>query len=419
MRIKEFQALTLRECLRQVRDEMGLDAVILETKSLRAGGVLGVGSRDVVRIVAATGVTVDEPPRASSPPRPMAAPRAAAVPDDPSARALVLQAAAEAIASRAAGQRPAEPPVRTDALRPEPAARDGDRLALLHREVAELKAGIARIQSAAIGAPDAPAWPELVARLVEADVDEPAAREIVGSLPDLSAWNPPARAAMAEAALRDLLSARVAVSGPIEVTPGVSRVVALVGPTGVGKTTTLAKVAARYALVERRKVALLTVDTYRIAAVEQLRTYGQIMGVPVRVAHSLEEARRAVADLADHDLVLVDTAGRSQRNSTQVVELKALVEALGCETHLALAASTRPRDLREQIARFREVGVSRLLWTKLDEASSYGTIYTLAVESALLISYLTTGQKVPEDIEVADPRRLAELLLAPPSAAAA
>jgi flagellar biosynthesis protein FlhF len=152
-------------------------------------------------------------------------------------------------------------------------------------------------------------------------------------------------------------------------------------------------------------------DTYRIAAVEQLKTYGQIIDIPIRVAYTSAEIAPALESFAGFDIVLIDTAGRSQKNLMQVSELKSLVDTAGCETHLVLAASTKEKDLLDQVARFRESGVDRILFTKLDETTTYGTMYTIAAKTGIPVSYLTTGQKVPEDIEPADGARLASLVL--------
>lgn len=235
--------------------------------------------------------------------------------------------------------------------------------------------------------------------------------ELLRALPDLSAWKSQARAPLAESALRDLMAGRIKSGGPIQLKKGQTRVVALIGPTGVGKTTTIAKLAANYALVEKKRVGLVTMDTYRIAAVEQLKTYSQIIDIPIRVAYTQAEVAPALESFAGYDVVLVDTAGRSQKNLMQVSELKSLVDAAGCETHLVVSASTKEKDLFDQIARFREASVDRLLFTKLDETTTYGTMFTAAAKTGLPISYITTGQKVPEDIEPADGVRLATLVM--------
>jgi len=205
---------------------------------------------------------------------------------------------------------------------------------------------------------------------------------------------------------------RVQGSGPIVIAPKKRGLVALIGPTGVGKTTTIAKLAAQFALVEKKKVGLLTIDTYRIAAVEQLKTYSQIMDIPIKVAHSPADVTSALEQLSDRDLVLIDTAGRSQKNTIYVHELRSLLGAAPIETHLVLSASTKLHDMTDQIDRFGgATQIDRLLFSKLDETTTYGTTYTVAATSKLPVSYLTTGQKVPEDIELADGHKLAAMVI--------
>lgn len=504
MKIKEYEAHTLKEGLLQVRQDMGPDAVILETRKFRKGGIFGVGSRDAVRIVAAIGISVDEPRRPSVTPspqrdsqQPVAAtatatlsretpsaapvvPRTArtasaatvaraftsantmerhtdsATPDIAAARAAAaLRAMAEPLRKQKthdAGEhdtttvKPMAPvvatvppatsaPVQAQAALhvtpiaavatptttvPEPVS-----VVRLEQEIGDIKATLESMRQVLMSAApgdvmavveqQVPATPtpfrELEDRLVGADVPATMARELVDALPDIAAWSPEVQPHMAEAALKELMMARVSDGGPIRLTPGRTKAVALVGPVGVGKTTTIAKLAAHYALVEKRKVALVTMDTYRIAAVEQLKTYGQIIDLPVRVVYSPSEIRDALNSFAGYDLVLIDTAGRSQKNTAQIAEVKAMVEGAGCDTYLVLSASTRERDLDDQVERFSEARVDRLVFTKLDETNSFGTLFSVASRHRIPVSYLTTGQKVPEDIEIATATRLAELAL--------
>ena len=206
----------------------------------------------------------------------------------------------------------------------------------------------------------------------------------------------------------------VATSGPLATTPGRRRLVALVGPTGVGKTTTIAKLAANLRLREKKRVGLITVDTYRVAAVEQLRTYADIIDLPMEVVATPREMREAAARLADLDLVLLDTAGRSPRDEVQIQELKSMLgEAQPDEVHLVLSSTASIGSLMPTVSRFREVGATALLFTKLDEATSLGHLVKLFRASGLSASYLTNGQNVPDDILVAQPELLADLLLAP------
>ena len=237
------------------------------------------------------------------------------------------------------------------------------------------------------------------------------AHELLDALPDFGAWSEEAQDPLAVSALRDLIGRRVSSSGPIDLTPGTLKAVALIGPTGVGKTTTIAKLAAHFALVEKKRVALLTMDTYRIAAVEQLKIYSQILDIPIGVAYSQAEVAPVIAQYADFDLLLIDTAGRSQKNIMQVGELKGLLETVGCETHLVLSAQTKEQDMIETAQRFSAARVDRLIFSKLDETDSIGTLLNVADRTGIPLSYLTTGQKVPEDLELANGGKLASLLL--------
>jgi len=189
-------------------------------------------------------------------------------------------------------------------------------------------------------------------------------------------------------------------------------VLALVGPTGVGKTTTIAKLAATFKLRHSRKVGLVTADTYRIAAVEQLRTYAEIIGLPLKVVNSPAEVASAVESLHDCDVVLLDTAGRSQNDKNRLTELSEVVSAASPhEIHLVLSSTVAEGVMKRTVDRFSALKPSRLIFTKLDEAVAFGSIFNVAVGTKLPVSFVTTGQEVPDQFELADASRLARLVL--------
>jgi flagellar biosynthesis protein FlhF len=190
------------------------------------------------------------------------------------------------------------------------------------------------------------------------------------------------------------------------------RRIALVGPTGVGKTTTLAKIAANLKLKRGLRVGIVAADTYRIAAVDQLRTYAEILGLPVEVAASPRDAARACGSLADVDVILIDTAGRSQNDHMKISELRAFLgSAEPDETHLVLSATASARTLAREAEAFGALGVDRIVLTKLDEAASFGTLVSLIERLGKSVSFFTHGQEVPDHIEIARSRRLAALVL--------
>jgi|GEM_PF-395254 len=191
-----------------------------------------------------------------------------------------------------------------------------------------------------------------------------------------------------------------------------ARRIAFVGPTGVGKTTTLAKIAAQLSLKRGLKVGIVAADTYRIAAVDQLRTYAEILGIAVEVASSPTDAARACERLGDVDVILIDTAGRSQNDRMKLSELRAfLAAAEPDETHLVLSATAGARTLAREAENFGALGIDRLVLTKLDEAASFGTLISLVERLGTRVSFLTHGQEVPEHIETARGRRLASLVM--------
>ena len=371
---RTYRAKTMKEALARVRRDLGGNAVILASREVRRRRLFGLGTREMIEVKAA-----------------------ATMPHE--AHRLDPATGGEGPEGTAAGS----------TLSAGAQARFGEQLSRLHAMVETLSRQ-GRIDHLL---PDLPA--ELIpayARLVEAEVPEVLSRRLIWHVADnLDAGelsSPVAiEGALCEAAMQCILTA-----APIRAVPGTKRVVALVGPTGVGKTTTVAKLAASLKLVCGLKVGLITVDTYRIAAVEQLRTYAEIIDLPLAVANDPAGMRKALAELGSVDMVFIDTAGRSPRDEVKIRELADfMAQARPDEIHLVLSAGAAPRTLRAAVDRFAQVRADRLILTKLDEAEGSGAILGVLAAANRPVSYLTTGQAVPDDIEPADRRRLARLIL--------
>ena len=422
MQIRRYEGSTMKDALDQVRQELGPDAVILEARRSRGRGlgaflsILGFGKAPVFEVLATVDVEEDADSRSFQAvtwvPSPLAA--HADVPATGFHAEVEIEAAAEAKteakveeetpprAIEPAMQAAVSPRIRE--VPPSPAASASGPLATL--KVLEREAAV-RARAAGLS----PEMADLYAHLVEEDVAEDVAFAVVHQL------------GMADAPQRDTERFRewagehaaglVRMSGPIQIVRDRRKVVAFIGPTGVGKTTTIAKIAAGFALFAKARVALVTADTYRIAAIEQIRSYAEIIGIPCEVVHSPKDMEQVLADLADYELVLIDTAGRSPNNPARMYELRNMIDAaMPEEIHLVLSSTTRRRDLDNLVDRFAAVGFDRVILTKLDESMTFGAVFNVHAKCAKPFSYFTNGQSVPEDIETATQSQVAGMILA-------
>ncbi|MEY9092077.1 flagellar biosynthesis protein FlhF [Paenibacillus sp. RC84] len=336
------------------------------------------------------------PPKAEAPPEPAAAaPQSGGFADEQAEalRAALAASRAEAAAEAAAAQS---------------AAREDLMLAEL-QHLKTMMAGLAR-PSAQPQLP--PVWGRLEEHLLAQEVQPDLVRQLIESARrDLAASADESEARQAAEAVRKRM---LALFPPPQGKPisADSKIVHIVGPTGVGKTTTIAKLAADQVLKQRRKVGLITSDTYRIAAIEQLRTYANILDVPVEVVFSPADLTRALHNLREADVVFMDTAGRNFRNEMYVSELNTLIRHQGpSETILVLSLTSKYSDMKAITANFSKFKVDKVLFTKMDETYSYGAMLNLLDEFPIRLSYVTDGQNVPDDIMVADENRIVDAVL--------
>ncbi len=375
MRIKTFEAPTLQDALSRARMELGEEAVVLNTRHVKSNSLLGLRAGAKVEVTAA----VDEQ-----------------VPGDR------FQVSGD-------GYRvtePQAPTTNTQRLTPNAQHPAPDTQPPVSSpqavEILELRSELTRLSAMVQGlirsgmsvAPCAP----LISQL---GIDEDLCR---GELADLAGiTNADALAAALAAKLAPFAM-------PLELDR--PRTIALVGPTGAGKTTTLAKLAARFALEQGKKVALVTADTFRIGAVEQLRTYARIMGLPLEIALSPDDVAAGIEKHRDKDIVLVDTVGRSQRSRTHLQELKGFLEAAeGIETHLVVSATLSSDIQREVVEAFSIFSPTQLVITKLDESPNRGALVNLPLRTGLGLSCTTAGQNVPQDLDLADAGKLAKMVV--------
>lgn len=249
--------------------------------------------------------------------------------------------------------------------------------------------------------------------MLENEVDEKYANQIIDEIEKMNKPGIPFDYALANVYQKMIL--KFGKPRQIEASDKGPKVIFFVGPTGVGKTTTIAKIASKFRVEEGKKLALLTADTYRIAAAEQLRTYAGILEVPFRIIYTPEEVEKALKDFKDYDFILLDTAGHSHRNESQKENLKDFIHSVDGlaekEVFLVLSATTKYTDLVGIADAYSAMTDYKLIFTKLDETSALGNLLNLKLHTGADLSYVTCGQNVPDDIESFNPQKTVKLLL--------
>lgn len=436
MLVKKFEADTMAGALKLVKDALGAEALILSTRTLSKKG-LGVLGKQTIEVTAA----IESPAMRTPASRPTAAP---AAPIAPNRIPNAYRQPAENRVERPQRVELAEH-VLVDDYQQLRTANQGADVAHLQSEINQLKemlqqlakAPAAPVAAAPVAQPVAepqvtaepiikrrqavtpsvqPARPsaveDLVTTLTERGIELEAATTIARFTAQQLSERQRLDPEVCFAALQRTVADLVQTSGPLWQPEDGQKRIALVGPTGVGKTTTIAKLAAEAIVNSGARVALVTIDTFRIAAVEQLKVYGEIMGLPVEVVLSPEQLQQALRRHRDKDLILIDTAGRSPRDSDRIDELNAfLSHGDKIENCLVLAAPTEERLQKKALESFGRLGISRLIFTKLDETDRCGALINLSTRANLPLAYLTNGQQVPEDLLLAAPEAVAALVM--------
>lgn len=369
MKIKKYIASTMPEAMNLIRKELGSEAVILNSKEVKQGGFLGFFKKKKIEVFAA----LDEDPFHN-----------------------------EKISFKTTSDVKQHLPVVEE--------KDNSNQAVLN-EINYLKKLIEH-QSNDKENTFPPAYQLIYEHLIQQEVAEPLAKDILNEVISVQEGKQiePTPANIIKQVGKELTK-RLSNHSFEGITYN-KKIIQFVGPTGVGKTTTLAKVAAKSMLEDLKQVAFITTDTYRIAAIEQLRTYAKILDVPIEVAYSPEDYQKAVNKFASYDLILVDTAGRNFREEQYIKNLQenTLLEH-DSETYLVLSLTAKQKDLIDIQKQFQAIPIKEIIFTKLDETTQFGSLLSIVSEMNRGIAYLTNGQDVPDDLVKPSPEEITELII--------
>ncbi len=401
MIIKKFQGNTETEAIILAKEELGKDAIVMNIKTIAPKGIYKLFRKPVVEITAAVDENVTYKNDRVKIVAPLPTQKKTYHPDiiyddEPEDKPIDGGAAAKSV-------EPSAIEIKLNNLQSmlekQMNDKERERLEKLEIKATETNKNLACIQL-------------IYNQLVSNEVDEKYANQIISEIEgniknDVSMDN-------ILASIYQKLILKLGQPKEIEFSGNTPKFIFFIGPTGVGKTTTIAKIASKFKVNEKAKVAFLTADTYRIAAVEQLRTYANILGVPLKVIYSEDEMKQAKEDFKDYDMVFVDTAGRSHRNKDQRDDIEALINTIPeaeRETYLVLSATTKYKDMIKITEAYSEILNYNLIFTKLDETSSIGNLFNIRMLTQAPLSYTTIGQNVPDDITRVDAQNIAKQLL--------
>ncbi|WP_026476019.1 flagellar biosynthesis protein FlhF [Alkaliphilus transvaalensis] len=403
MKVKKINAANNHEAMTKVRSELGPDAVILHQRKVKPKGLFGMFKKPYIEIVAAVEDTAVRPQQPVMRPPVQTINRHNHLASNNSPKpSLAHEEALKAIIEKNTNQI-------TQEKRGAKTTEEG-----LTKEISEIKNMLSTVVKK-VNVKDLPNSirdfqnkdiEKLYHLLKEQEIDEEIITNIINDLMKNDQEEIDDQVILDK--MRTMIDQLV-----ISKEKGLkSKIIFFVGPTGVGKTTTIAKLAAHYSLNEGKKIGFISADTYRIAAVEQLKIYSEILNVPVEVIYEAGDIHQAVSKLSHKDIIMVDTAGRSHKNHEQVKELELLLNQLDeKEIYLVVSCTAKNKDIREILKAYGFIDNFKIILTKIDEATTYGTILNTALQTQKPISYLTTGQSVPDDIEVISADKILSLLL--------
>ena len=397
MIIKKFQANTETEAIILAKEELGKDAIVMNIKTISPKGIYKLFRKPLVEITAAVDENIpykQEKPKNSQP----AAPAPAKKPD------IIYDDEGPASGMRSLFDEPKEPSpieVKLNNLQ-----------SLLEKQMSEKEATVQKEEKTTAANKNLACIQLIYNQLFSSEVDEKYANQIISEIEGTLKKDSSMDIILASVYQKIIL--KLGQPKVIETNGKGPKFIFVIGPTGVGKTTTIAKIASKFKVDEKAKVAFLTADTYRIAAVEQLRTYANILGIPLKVIYTEEELRQAREEFSDYDLIFVDTAGRSHRNREQRDDIEHLINCIPeneRETYLVLSATTKYRDLIKITEAYGEIVNYNLIFTKLDETGCIGNLFNIRMLTQAPLSYATFGQNVPDDISRIDAQSIAKQLL--------
>ena len=398
MIVKKYTAATETDAVLKAKEELGSGAVVLNVKTVKQRGLARLFKKDFVEITAALEDKENQTQAAGSESR-QARPAVNDVPDFAAMSALTEATIEKKLDTL------------HNLLADQIKKNEDDKL----RAESETQKKTEEVSDEARENSNIKYLRMVYNKLIESEVDERLANVIIEDID--SSLKKEANIDNIISAVYQKIILKLGEPAAIDTENG-RTVVFFLGPTGVGKTTTIAKLASEFKINKGLSVAMITADTYRIAAVEQLNTYAGILDVPVSVIFTPEELVEAIEKYSEYDLIFVDTAGRSHRNTEQLGELEELLATtenaqlgVNIEKFLVLSATTKYRDLLNITGAYKDIKDFRLLFTKLDETNAYGNILNIRAHTGAPLSYVTSGQAVPEDISVVDVQELAKRLL--------